>query len=341
MIIKRKSLPLKLIGIEALAKRLPGQHPVAETVGQDVRKIRAGENGERILESIFMKYSFPFEHYILHDLHLQSTGKFQIDALFISRQGAVILEVKNIAGRIEFPKDQNQLTRVLDSGQVDSFECPSVQLERNMMLLNDWFYANGYSIPVKGAVVFPRPQQNFENVRKDLTLLFPYEIPVFLRKNEETSSSLDSQTLKAVAKKLSYSSREYNPFPLTKNYNVRPSELLTGVLCEKCGVFGMHAVYNGWGCRKCGHVDKHAHIQAVIDYCMLINLQLTNGEIRNFLRTNSKDKVLRILKQMDLPFTGEKRGVTYTVDIRDLERLLGEKTKVYSKMMIRRNQTIF
>ena len=340
MIIKSKSFPLKLFGMEALAKRLPIQHPLTENVEQEVRKIRAGVNGERILENVFLKYSFPFEHYILHDLHLQSTGKFQIDTLFISGQGAVILEMKNIAGRIEFPEDQNQLTRILDNGQVDSFECPSVQLERNMMLLSDWFYANGFYIPIKGAVVFPRPQQNFENVRKDLTLLFPYEIPVYLRKNEETSPSLDSQTLQAVATKLSQTSRDYNPFPLSKIYNLQPSELLTGVQCEICGVFGMHAIYNGWGCSKCGHIDKYAHIQAVLDYCMLVDLQLTNSEIRKFLRLSNKDKMARILRQMDLSYTGEKRGATYNVNLRDLERLVSEKSKVYSGIMTRRNQIV-
>ncbi|WP_432362450.1 nuclease-related domain-containing protein [Sporosarcina sp. UB5] len=336
MIIKRKSLPLKLIGIEALSRRLPANHPLAQNIEEEARRIRAGENGERILESVFTKYSFPFEHYILHDLHLQSTGRFQIDTLFISRHSAVILEMKNIAGRIEFPKDQKQLTRVLENGKIDSFECPSVQLERNMMLLNDWFYANGFSIPIKGAVVFPRPQQSFENIRKDLTVLFPNEIPVFLRKPEETSPSLDSQTLKSVASKLSFSSNEYNPFPLIKNYNLSLSELITGVRCEVCGTHGMHAIYNGWGCNQCGHSDKYAHIQAVVEYCMLVDFKLTNSEVRKFLRINSRDKVVRMLKKMGLSYSGEKRGAAYSVNLKDLEILLEKKIKLYSEMIMRR-----
>lgn len=336
MIFKRKSLPLKLIGLEALSKRLPANHPLAATIEEEARRVRAGENGERILESVFTKYHFPFEHYILHDLHLQSTGRFQIDTLFVSRRGAVVLEVKNIAGRIEFPKDQNQLTRVLENGQVDSFECPSVQLDRNMMLLNDWFISNGYSIPIKGAVVFPRPQQKFENIRKDLTILFPYEIPVFLRKHEETSPSLDSQTLKALAPQLSFSSYYYNPFPLLKSYNLSPTELITGVRCEKCGTHGMQAIYNGWGCSKCGHIDKYAHIQAVVEYCMLLNLEFSNSEIRKFLQITNKDKVIRLLKQMGITHSGEKRGATYTVNLLELEKLLEKKNEVYSGILIRK-----
>lgn len=336
MIIKRKSLPLKLIGLEALSKRLPAHHPLSENIEEEARRVRAGENGERILENVFKKYSFPFEHYILHDLHLQSTGKFQIDTLFISRHGAVILEVKNIAGRIRFPNDQNQLTRVLENGQIDSFECPSVQLERNMMLLNDWFYANGYSIPIRGAVVFPKSQQHFENVRNDLKILFPNEIPVFLRKHEETTPSLDSQIPKEVASKLFLSSNKYNPFPLIKNYKLSPSELITGVRCENCGIHGMLPIYNGWGCEKCGHIDKYAHIQALVEHCMLIDFKLTNSDVRRFLHVNSKDKVVRILKQMGLSHSGEKRGAVYTVNIGELERLLEKTAKASSEMIIRR-----
>ncbi|MFC5601834.1 nuclease-related domain-containing protein [Sporosarcina koreensis] len=321
MIVKRKSLPLKLLGLEALVKRLPEHHPAEENLMQEIRKVRAGENGERILESIFNKYGFPFEHYILHDLNLQSSGKFQIDTLFLSSRGAVVLEVKNIAGRIEFPQDQNQLVRVLENGQVDAFECPSVQLERNIMLLKDWFFEKGYSIPIKGAVVFPRPQQKFENVRKNLTLLFPYEIPVYLRKQKETPPSLDSKTLKAVVKDLTNDHRRYNSFPLIQNYNIQRAELVPGIRCEKCATHGMQTIHSGWGCKSCGHVDKLAHIQALLEYCMLVDFQFTNKDIRNFFRTDNKDRVSRILKHLEIPSIGEKRGVKYAVGLRDLERL--------------------
>lgn len=339
MIVKRKSLPFKLLGLEALVKRLPEHHPAVDNLMQEIRRVRAGENGERILESIFTKYSFPFEHYILHDLNLQSSGKFQIDTLFLSSRGAVVLEVKNIAGRIEFPKDQNQLVRVLENGQVDAFECPSVQLERNIMLLKDWLFAKGYSIPIKGAVVFPRPQQNFENVRKNLTILFPYEIPVYLRKQKETSQSLDSKTLNAAVKDLTNDHRRYNPFPLIQNYNIQLAELVPGIRCEKCGTHGMQTIHSGWGCKNCGHIDKLAHIHALIEYCMLVDPHFTNKDIRFFFRTENKDRVSRMLRHLAIPSTGEKRGVKYTVGLHDLERLFdvqkGKPQKIFRPVIVR------
>ena len=81
MIIKEITISMKVIGLEALLRRLPENHPRYADIKNELRKNKAGDNGERILANVFQKYQFPFEHYIFHDLNLQSTGKFQIDKI--------------------------------------------------------------------------------------------------------------------------------------------------------------------------------------------------------------------------------------------------------------------
>ena len=135
MIIKARSFPYNLFGLQALQRRISKNHIQFENIKERIRTVTAGVNGEKVLDDVFVKYKFGFEHFMLHDLNLISTGKFQIDTLFLSSRGAFILEVKNIAGRISFPDQWNQLIRVLDNGQTDAFECPSVQLERNLLSL--------------------------------------------------------------------------------------------------------------------------------------------------------------------------------------------------------------
>ncbi|MEK5037655.1 nuclease-related domain-containing protein [Sporosarcina sp. FSL K6-3457] len=326
--MKEKTSSLKAIGLEALLRRLPENHPRYADIGNALRKNRAGDNGERILADIFQKYQFPFEHYIFHDLNLQSTGKFQIDTLFLFKQGAAILEMKNIAGRISFPDEYNQIMRTLENGQVDSFECPSIQLECNKMMLEDWFHAHQISIPIYQAVVFPRPQQQFENSRKNLTLLFPLEIPIYLRKLSSHHPTIDFLQLKDIAKKLIITHQEYDPFPLTHRYSIHPSELLTGVHCIQCGLHGMHSIYNGWGCQQCGNVDPHAHVQALVEYFMLIDYRISNKECRHFLQLDNQQKAKRILGQLEIPSIGEKRGRFYVANlkvIRDLWELVESK----------------
>ncbi|MBO1912648.1 NERD domain-containing protein, partial [Microvirga sp. 3-52] len=151
----------------------------------------AGINGEKVLEAIFNKYKLTFDHAIYHGMNLRSTGKFQVDNLFLSRQGVFILEVKNIKGRIRFSEETNQMIRTLDTGQVDAFECPSVQLERNRYLLEDWFHSRNFSIPIHTAVVFPNPRQLVENTRPHLNILFPNEVPTKLRKRDSNPPVID------------------------------------------------------------------------------------------------------------------------------------------------------
>ncbi|MCG7345887.1 NERD domain-containing protein [Sporosarcina sp. ACRSL] len=319
--MKEKVSSLKAIGLEALLRRLPEHHSRYADIENELRKTRAGENGERILANVFQQYQFPFKHYVFHDVNLQSTGKFQIDTLFLFKQGAVILEVKNIAGHIRFSEEHNQMTRTLENGQVDAFECPSVQLERNKILLEDWFHAHHISMPIYQAAVFPRPQQQFENLRKDLTLLFPLEIPVYLRRLSSFHPTIDVSQLTDIANKITDAHREYDPFPLTTTYGILPSELLPGVRCKQCGSFGMQSIYNGWGCRHCGKVDPHAHVQALLDYFMLIDYRISNKEFRRFLQLDSVQKAKRILGQLGIPFEGEKKGRFYVADLKVIREL--------------------
>lgn len=53
MIMKEKTISLKAIGLEALLRRLPEHHSRYADIEDELRKTRAGENGERILANVF------------------------------------------------------------------------------------------------------------------------------------------------------------------------------------------------------------------------------------------------------------------------------------------------
>lgn len=321
MIMKHKTLPYKLLGLEAMARRLPESHIFYNELEKELRVVRAGENGEKLLTGVFQKYQLQKDSYVFHDLHLQSTALFQMDTLLLNRHGAFIFEMKNIAGRIRFPDEQNQLIRTLDNGQVDAFECPSVQLERNRILLQDWFHAHQFCVPIHGAVVFPRPQQIFENKRSHLKILFPLEVPVYIRQIERLPAVLDASQLLQIARKLADSHQDYNPYPLCTKYSVDPAQLATGVRCNKCGTFGMQSVFKGWGCTQCKNVSRNAHLQAFLDYYMLISNTMTNRECREFLQLPNTNKTTRLLKQINAISSGEKKGRNYRMNLPQIEQL--------------------
>lgn len=324
MILRKESIPYKLFGLKALERRLLSSSGKREWIVEELRVVQAGVNGERKLRSIFEKYTFPFEYYVFHDLHLQSAGKFQIDTLFLSRFGAVILEMKNIGGQLHFPEDRFQIVRTLEDGKTDSFECPSVQLERNKMLLGDWLHVRQISMPIQGAVVFARPQQQFANTRKGLRILFPLEVPGYLRSLENSSKCIDATALKETVTALLAANRAYNPFPICSTYQIDPRHIATGVLCKTCGLFGMIRISRGWVCESCGHIDRHAHRQAIADRFMLLGGALTNRECRQFLHIQDSDVAKRLLKGMPISYQGTNKGRKYWMELKDIEECLSK-----------------
>lgn len=311
MILKTGSIPYKLLGLKALQRRLSVDQSRDINLTEQIRIANAGINGERVLEATFNKYQLIFEHGIYHGLNLKSTGFFQIDNLFLSRQGAFILEVKNIRGRIGFSMETNQLIRTLENGQIDSFECPSIQLKRNSYLLEDWLNERNIFIPIRTAVVFPNPRQFVENTRPDLNIFFPNEIPAMLRELELNSPALDLKTFSFISKELLKGHSDYNPYPMRKSFRINKDDIRTGVECENCGFLGMERIFRGWGYPACKTVSRTAHLQAIKDWFMLISDTMTNRECRDFLHVDKNYTASRLLEDLPLERHGENRGSYY------------------------------
>lgn len=311
MILKTGSTPYNLLGLEALQRRLSVNRSLEIDIAGKIRIANAGINGEKALQAIFNKYRLTFEHAIFHGLNLQSTGKFQIDNLFLSHQGAYILEVKNIRGRISFSEKTNQLIRTLDTGQLDAFECPSVQLRRNYYLLEDWLYERNLSIPIHTAVVFPNPRQIIENTRSDLNVLFPNEVPAMLRESELNPPAIDSRTFTHISNELLKGNVEFNPFPMCKRFQIDPVEIKSGVLCDTCGTLGMQRIFRGWGCNVCQSISRTAHIQAITDWFMLVSDTMNNRECREFLHIPKNYTASRLLSDLPLEPHGVNKGRCY------------------------------
>lgn len=97
-------MPLKIDMLEALMRRLPHGHAKQPAIIEDIKKIKAGYNGEnRVFQSL---KSLPEKEYLLfHDLRLiGSSFPFQMDILVLTSSFLLILEVKNMAGEIFFDK---------------------------------------------------------------------------------------------------------------------------------------------------------------------------------------------------------------------------------------------
>ncbi|WP_143128318.1 nuclease-related domain-containing protein [Psychrobacillus sp. OK032] len=308
--MKTRSQEYGLIGLQLLDRRLPTTHEMKELIHSKMHMARAGIRGEVKVDEIFQKYSFPFEYVVLHDVCLESYGKFQIDTLFLTEHFIVILESKNIGGKLRFKQNPAQLERENDEGKIDVFENPEVQVERNTYLLDEWLRLKGVKIPIYGVIVLTNSKVMVVESPENYPTILHSTIPVFIRNISREKMYLQLDEIHRLAKEIVASHQTYFPYPMCGRWGINPQDLLTGVLCEKCDTLGMVKRKNGWNCSGCGYVDRLAHEKTIREWFVLIGESINNRQCRYFLQLDSFQTASRILNSMGLFREGTSKSNT-------------------------------
>ena len=318
LIVKHRSFPYKLLGMEASLRRLPQDHPQIDYFQQSINSIKAGIGGEKSLDHYFEQDAFHENHFVFQDIGLNSSGIFQIDYLYINPYFAVIFEVKNISGDIFISNDNPRLKRVRRNGKVDYFRNPLRQVSETTDLFNDFLIMNGFDLPVYNAVAFKQYNFALEFEKTKIPVLSIQDIPGFIRRLPRTQKILTPWRLIELIELILNKHKNYIPFPITNYFEISSEEFQTGVYCENCNSFGMRKLPRSWLCPKCGLESKTAHIQAIHDYCMLINSQISNEECRKFLNLKDSKTSSRLLRSMDLLKKGSSQKRLYYLDYQKL-----------------------
>lgn len=118
-------------------RHLPPGHARQPAIIADIKKIKAGYNGEyRVFQSL---KSLPEKEYLLfHDLHLfGSPFPFQMDILILTSSFLLILEVKNMAGEIF---KCSAFTMERKSKKWICRTCLDISLDAHISALYDYLY---------------------------------------------------------------------------------------------------------------------------------------------------------------------------------------------------------
>ncbi|MEH7333248.1 nuclease-related domain-containing protein [Neobacillus drentensis] len=308
--LKNRDPSLKLEGLIAAQNRLSSGHPCMPILAAKQASVEAGIGGEERVSEIFRKHSFPFEHRIFHDLSPTSDEQFQMDNFFFSPWYGLVLEVKNIAGILEFKDNPPQLIRTREDGHRDGYESPVVQLERNRDLLGAWLRSRGINLPIYGAVVLAYPKQIVAVPPAKTKILFPNLIPSYIRSIPQQGKQLDINTLHWLSKELLASHQRFIPKPISESFSIPFGDFKPGVRCEECGRFGMIKLPRTWNCPFCGARDHNAHQRALLEWFLIFKRSITNRECREFLGVDIHTAT-RILQGMNLKFEGTFRNRTY------------------------------
>jgi ribosomal protein L37AE/L43A len=312
-------MPVQALQCEAALERLSKTHPLRSTIEKDLKKWLKGYNGEKEV-GYYLSILPDEQYYIFHGLRLQDKKYFQMDIVLLSPRFILIIEVKNIAGRIIFKKGSNHVVRIYDQ-QEEGMDNPIYQVVRQHQQLRNWLNTfNIRAIPIEHVVVFsntstiiettPDNQGIFQNViyaeallEKISELETKYQhIPLL---SHEKLNLLSDLLLK---EHTIHISDFFQTYKLTKN------ELSTGVQCPTCQTFSMQYISGSWRCQKCKCSSKTAHQKAVEDYFLLLHPTITRKEFAEFLQIDSITKAKNLLLALQLPSTGSKRGTRYFLE---------------------------
>ncbi|WP_379970436.1 nuclease-related domain-containing protein [Ectobacillus sp. sgz5001026] len=316
MIVKKREIPLFLLKLKALLRRLPPQHPKFPVISEDFKKRQSGYNGEC---SIDYQLSFLDEtkYSIFHDIRLQDqTHFFQIDTLLMSTKFALIIEVKNIAGTLYFDPLFEQLIRTKD-GEETAFPNPIHQVQRQELQLRNWFAAQRLKeVPIFSLVVISNPQTIIQTAPSPTNLpnkvihrnLLPTKINQF--ENKIKAPILTEKELKKGIRLLQKHHTEAD-VSILERYQISSDELINGVFCPSCESIPLTKIHGAWLCQTCQTKSKDAHFAALNDFKLLIGPNITNGQMREFLHIPTMKAASRLLLSMNLPYTGAKKNRIY------------------------------
>ncbi len=301
-------------GVKLLMERLPESHPEQTYLRKEFHRYEAGLKGEQRLIAKMVEFHWdePFE--ILWDVGLRlGDWKVQIDGLLVTPRCLIIIDSKNISGRIHFDPATSEFYRFNNEGERSVFENPLVQLAKHTRFLDLWMKQRRIAPPpIVGVVAFTSRHCEFIAKPADKHICKTYQVVEELYGIlEKHDVPADSPKPSRVRKLIESNSHPYVRPPLCEYYGIDPRDLKTGVKCVGCGKIAVERLFKVWECRECGHRDPNAHQQALQEYFALVSSEIDNKEFRRFSGIESRYVVFRMLSDAGLVTEGARKNRKY------------------------------
>ncbi|MFC5604893.1 nuclease-related domain-containing protein [Sporosarcina koreensis] len=311
ILIKKRSEPLSLLGLQSLINRLPDNHQKYTIIEEDLRRRKAGFGGELNFDKHINEFrpSYPFG--LLHDICLQYNGVyFQMDSVLILPDKVIIFEIKNLGGKLTVKANPTQFIQEI-KGERKIIQSPITELERKIIFMERWLRGRGIDIQVKGMIGLAYTNELFIEAEANAEILFTHEIPIRLYNLIIDQEILSRNRIREMANIMVDSHQEYNPFPLTKTLNIAKEDIIPGVICPKCNRKGMKWHLKKWHCSGCFHSDVDCHLPLLNDWFYLMDSSITNRQFRSFSGIDYQPIAKRLLKNSGLVLKGNRRSAFY------------------------------
>ncbi len=265
-------------------------------------RLQQGIIGERYVDRSWHDMQLEEAYYLFHDFQ---TTMHQIDTIFLCAKFILIVEIKNIAGRIDFDEDRHQFTRTLENGIVHGFRNPLDQVRRHQRMLQE--VVRG--LPILYAIVLALPKTIIGHIPQGEPIFHRSGLEFHIRKLlTQYAVRLTSPALQDLVTQLLQMHTIHKA-----QLNIDKARVRTGVLCVQCQS-KMQYHYGHFKCSKCDYKDDGTALkQAMRDYCLLVDEWITNEEFRMFVEIKSGDTAKYLLKKLGFPYEGEKRWRRYQI----------------------------
>lgn len=241
----RKSRPepskLKILGF------LNTRMDLSEDEKQNYLYLKKGYEGEIMFDSFTDKLQC--ECYVLNDLLLKINNTFfQIDTLIIFQNKVNFFEVKNYEGDFFYEKEK------LYTKSRFEIKDPILQVKRSESLLRQFLQSHGFhNIPIEGMVVFINPEFTLYQALLNEPIIFPTQLPRYLKKLDMTPSKLNGLHKKLADKLISLHIDE-SPYTTLPQNDYQ--QLQKGITCEVCHSFLISVKGNKCVCDQCKHEEE-------------------------------------------------------------------------------------
>ncbi|WP_133257360.1 nuclease-related domain-containing protein [Planococcus halotolerans] len=298
-----------------MLKRLPAYHPKKEQVEDLLKSTNAGFGGEERLDQLMKYFNPDYPYLIIQDYSISANIELQADTILLTQSCVILLEVKNISGRLRFTINPSTLHQTTASGVERGLKSPQVQMEMAKWKFEKLLKSLNISLPVHVFLVIAYPNQIVEDSPPGSVIWSADEVMIRLQNFKLPPKILSIDELHRFGQQLLSLYSEFDPFPLAPKNNIHPSEINIGVFCPECKSSKMNKVKRTWMCEKCGLTNPEAHHQAIHEWFMLIKPSITVAECKNFLALEYVSTARRILNNPLYKKVADNKTKKYYLDM--------------------------
>ncbi|WP_346235307.1 nuclease-related domain-containing protein [Lysinibacillus telephonicus] len=313
MIVLERESSNKMIMLEILMRRLDEEDMDYEYFRNQYKTIKYGYEGEMHVDREWEEIIIPSKYYLFHNFETENEVKHshQIDTIFASQNFILLLEIKNIGGRINFDQKKHQFMRTRLDGTKDGYSNPVNQIERHVRFFKRIFMKWEIALPIEYAIILTQPSTVIGDTPNNAAIFhvsglqtYVYNLFAKYQKNQISPHKLEilKNYLLAIRKR-----KIWDP-------KIDKNKLRKGVLCKACNYKSvMRFEHGNFICPMCKAKNKDALYEALYDYRHLHSEWITNYDLRNYLNIGSRFAVKRLVSNLNLEYEGIRKDRKYRI----------------------------